>query len=243
MKVLLIVAILAAVAMANPMGEFAKFAQTELKAVAEARERLDFEEFKRTFGKTYASPEEHEKRFQIYRLNKFNIELRNKQKRTWTEAVNKFSDLTTEEFQQKHLGYVNTLKTPEPLTRTKSQLNKQMPQRVDWRESGAITAVKDQGSCGSCWAFTAVEMIESYAFLNGGSLMELSPQHMTSCVQNPDNCGGQGGCTGAIPQLAYTYAQLFGVNSEADYPYASGDFGLTGSCEYDNTKVCVHTSR
>ena len=68
----------------------------------------------------------------------------------------------------------------------------------------------------------AVEQIESYLAINGGDLLELSPQQLTSCSPNELQCGGSGGCQGSIASLAFTYAQLYGSALEADYPYLSG---------------------
>ena len=79
----------------------------------------------------------------------------------------------------------------------------------------------------------SVHQIESYVAINGGELTELSAQHITSCTPNPLKCGGMGGCQGSIPQLAYSYVQLFGLATEADYEYNSGSFGSTGSCDFD----------
>merc|ERR1711936_782862 len=110
---------------------------------------------------------------------------------------------------------------------------KDLPASVDWREKGAVTPVKNQGQCGSCWAFATTAMIESYAAIATGNLPVLSSQQVTSCTPNPLSCGGTGGCMGSIPQLAYTYIQLFGHASEDDYPYTSGSTTQTGDCMYD----------
>ena len=74
----------------------------------------------------------------------------------------------------------------------------------------------------------AVEQIESYLAINGGDLLELSPQQLTSCSPNELQCGGTGGCAGSIASLAFTYAQLFGSALEADYPYLSGERIMLG---------------
>merc|ERR1712244_174544 len=76
-----------------------------------------------------------------------------------------------------------------------------LPASVDWRDMGAITPVKDQGGCGSCWAFCTTEMIESYAAISTNNLPVLSAQQVTSCTPNTLSCGGTGGCMGSIPQL------------------------------------------
>merc|ERR1740129_1738614 len=102
---------------------------------------------------------------------------------------------------------------------------------------GAVSEVKNQGQCGSCWAFCTTEQIESYAAIETGTLPELSAQQVTACTPNPLSCGGTGGCYGSIPQLGYTYIQLFGHAAEADYPYTSGSTTETGDCMYDFTNT------
>jgi cathepsin L len=101
---------------------------------------------------------------------------------------------------------------------TVSKRAKDLPLEVDWRSQGVISDVKDQGRCGSCWAFAATETIESYAAIATGTLSNLSIQQMTSCTPNPLSCGGSGGCSGSIPQLGYNYIQLFGQASDENYP-------------------------
>merc|ERR1712080_106439 len=120
-----------------------------------------------------------------------------------------------------------------------TKTRKELPDSVDWRDKGVISDVKDQGSCGSCWAFAATETIEAYAAINhpSNTLVELSAQQITSCTPNPLHCGGTGGCQGSICQLAYNYIQLFGHVTEADYPYHAN----SGNCKYDfaNTQPAV----
>ena len=83
-----------------------------------------------------------------------------------------------------------------------------------------------------------VQNIESYIAINEDKLVELSAQQLTSCTPNELECGGTGGCQGSIPQLAWTYTQLFGITDEASMPYKSGNTGQTGTCDYDpSTKV------
>lgn len=96
-----------------------------------------------------------------------------------------------------------------------------------------ITHVKNQGQCGSCWAFATTELVESYAALATGSLLELSAQQVTSCSPNPLGCGGVGGCRGSIAQLGYSYLQLFGHTLEESWPYTSGTTTETGECSFD----------
>ena len=91
-----------------------------------------------------------------------------------------------------------------------------------WRRAGVVTAVKNQGGCGSCWAFAATEAVESAFALATGRLEVLSEQQVLDCTPNPLECGGDGGCTGGTPELAFArMAQLGGLASEWEYPYES----------------------
>ena len=124
-----------------------------------------------------------------------------------------------------------------PLSRSEIRLE-DLPAEVDWRKQGVISSVRDQGMCGSCWAFAASSTMASYAKLSDPAhpLVELSPQHLVSCTPNPLQCGGTGGCMGSVCPLAFTYASLFGVVAEEDYPYTSGDPWGDGDdevCKFD----------
>jgi cathepsin L len=94
-----------------------------------------------------------------------------------------------------------------------------LPKSVDWRF--AATPVKDQGACGSCWAFASVAALESYLYLNEGLLFSLSVQEVVSCAPNVKQCGGEGGCTGATSVQAYDYLKRVGVVQEWSFGYAS----------------------
>merc|ERR1712130_666974 len=107
---------------------------------------------------------------------------------------------------------------------------------VDWVSQGAVTPVKDQGRCGSCWAFSATAAIESYAKLAGQSLQVLSAQQINSCDKR------DGGCNGGNTETAYEYVKSAGgIESERDYPYTSGG-GSTGSCKFQSSKIAVTIS-
>eukprot|EP00932_Pfiesteria_piscicida_P018943 SRR837773.5784.p2 GENE.SRR837773.5784~~SRR837773.5784.p2 ORF type:complete len:316 (-),score=115.89 SRR837773.5784:192-1040(-) len=97
------------------------------------------------------------------------------------------------------------------------------PASVDWRTKGAVTKVKNQGGCGSCWAFAATETVESHYQIASGKLLTLAPQTYVNCVQNPDSCGGTGGCEGATAELAFNLTVTKGIATEADLPYAGAD--------------------
>jgi len=197
-------------------------------------DEVKWAQFKEEFGKQYHTRSEQQRRFNIFSENLKKYEEHNKSGASWNMAVNQFSDLTEAEFEAFHMGGYK--KTPVMATSNMEGLTvkraKDLPASVDWRDKGAVTPVKDQGGCGSCWAFCTTEMIESYAAISTNNLPVLSAQQVTSCTPNTLSCGGTGGCMGSIPQLGYTYLQLFGHVTEDDWPYTSGS-GATGDCEYD----------
>merc|ERR1712019_243495 len=103
-----------------------------------------------------------------------------------------------------------------------------VPDSKDWRgEDGVVSDVKDQGGCGSCWAFSAVETLESHlSIATGKASPKLSAQQIVSCSPNPQHCGGTGGCDGSTQPLAFAYTKTAGITTEADYPYTA----RTGTC-------------
>jgi len=145
-------------------------------------------------------------------------------------GVTKFSDLTPEEFKAMYLTYIPSNAS---VPRVNVVLDGEPDTVVDWRTKGAVTPVKDQGQCGSCWAFSATEAIESYSFLNDGKLISLSAQQITSCDKT------DGGCNGSNTETAYGYVhKAGGIETSADYPYTSGG-GATGTCKFVASKVAV----
>jgi len=145
-------------------------------------------------------------------------------------GVTQFSDLTPAEFKAMYLTY-RPINSTEP--RVNIQLDGAPATVVDWRTKGAVTDVKDQGQCGSCWAFSATEAIESYSFLHDGKLHSLSAQQITSCDKT------DGGCDGGNTETAYGYVhKAGGIETSADYPYTSGG-GSTGTCKFNAAKVAV----
>jgi len=102
---------------------------------------------------------------------------------------------------------------------------------VDWRNKGAVTPVKNQGQCGSCWTFSATGNMEGQWFLSGHTLVSLSEEELVQCATN-----GNYGCQGGWMDNAFDWvAQNGGIASEAQYPYTSGN-GVTGNCNEALTK-------
>jgi C1A family cysteine protease len=195
-----------------------------------------FARFTEEYGKQY-SDIEWSKRLGIFAQNLERINEQNRQHiLLGGEAVfgvTQFSDLTPEEFKAMYLNYIPSNST-QP--RVNVELDSAPATVVDWRTKGAVTEVKDQGQCGSCWAFSATEAIESYYFLSSGKLLELSPQQITSCDKV------DGGCNGGNTETAYQYVhKAGGIETSADYPYTSGG-GQTGTCKFNPAKVAVQVA-
>lgn len=160
---------------------------------------------------------------------------------TWRRGINEFADMTLEEFETsgkkgydrvmaRHSASFNWSKAWEQSTGVSHGSEKHdrldWPASLDWRDQGVVTPVKDQGDCGSCWAFATTENVESYAAMASDKLEVLSPQQLVTCAPNPLDCGGTGGCEGSIPEVAYQYVQLFGLTAESTLPYAAGKYSL-----------------
>merc|ERR1712156_1111953 len=132
-----------------------------LLALVECQQvRQQFDEFKVKFNKTYSSSNEEETRFEIFVSNLEELEL-TKTKASYSTGVTQFFDLTREEFRTFYLG---GMKRPNPgvLPRADAKASKKsLPTSMDWREHGVVSAVKNQGQCGSCWAFATTEMVTS----------------------------------------------------------------------------------
>ena len=138
--------------------------------------RQQFEEFKVKFNKTYCCSDEEESRFKIFTSNLEELELSRMAKGTrgYSTGVTQFADLTREEFKSFYLGGV---KRPNPgflpNKASAGSISKDLPTSVDWREKGVVSSVKNQGQCGSCWAFATTEMVESYAAIATGITIQL----------------------------------------------------------------------
>ena len=186
-----------------------------------------FTEFKQKYEKHYSGLDEELKRFNIFKSNVESIELHNSRGSSYSRGINKFTDLTEEEFKSTFLGLkqLPSSSVPRAAPRSSNTSIKDLPSSVNWVEAGAVTGVKDQGQCGSCWAFSLTSQVESYNFISTGDLVELSTQQVTSCTPNTLSCGGTGGCRGSVTQLGFNYLQLFGSVAEADWPYVSGTTG------------------
>ena len=149
----------------------------------------------------------------------------NSENGSFTLGHNQFSDWTQDEY-KKLLGYKKTnhlVKASRNATILKTE---DTPASVDWRETGAVNAVKDQGQCGSCWAFSATAAIEGAHFRATGQLVRLSEQQMVDCDHRSM------GCQGGLQETAMEYTKVHTQELEAVYPYTAKN----GHCEADSAK-------
>ncbi|XP_057450709.1 zingipain-2-like [Lotus japonicus] len=186
--------------------------------------RKRFESWRKQHDRRYENPEEWQVRFSIYQTNLEFIECINSQNNSYYLTDNKFADLTNEEFKSIYLGYGKTrLSSNAGAGLFRYHGHGDLPESVDWRKKGAVTGIKDQGTCGSCWAFSAVAAVEGIHQIKSGKLISLSEQELIDC----DVGNGNQGCAGGLMDTAFTFIKKNGgLTTERDYPYKGKD----GTC-------------
>jgi len=225
-----------------------------LLAVAPASANLHemWTKFKADHKKSYATAEEESERFAIFAQNMELAVRLTAEEKTATYGATRFADLTQAEFKRDFLGYNGQWKkfsnASEPLKKWEpectackrfpenAKLMTDLPSAYDWVDQGAVTDVKDQGYCGSCWSFGTTGDVEGVTYLAGGDLTPLSEQQLVSCDYRTNIQDGLNlGCNGGLQESAFNYLMNespYGLVSEATYPYSTTTYmGNTGSCE------------
>ncbi|CAL0318991.1 unnamed protein product [Lupinus luteus] len=202
-----------------------------------------FSTFKAKFGKSYATKEEHDYRFGVFKKNLLRAKSHQKLDPSAVHGVTKFSDLTHSEFRRQFLGLNKPLRLPNDAHKAPILPTNDLPTDFDWRDHGAVTPVKNQGSCGSCWSFSTTGALEGAHFLATGELVGLSEQQLVDCDHecDPEERGAcDSGCNGGLMNTAFEYAlKVGGLVSEKDYPYTGRD---RGACKFDKTKIAASVS-
>ncbi len=143
-------------------------------------------------------------------------------------ALNKFADLTNDEFKLKYAsGGFRETNQRFVAANTVIPPTDNLPDSIDWRNLGAVTPVKDELQCGACWIFTVTGLLEGFYFVNHGHLLSFSEQQVIECDQEDY------GCNGGFPSQAMKYVAKYGIETEEDYPYT----GTQGTCKYDHSKA------
>lgn len=176
----------------------------------------EFGNFIRDHDREYSTVEETLKRFKIFTENYNFIKEYNAKSNNVQLGINQFADLTREEIRSMYLNpkVSHDLGTPCTGTHHKSGDS----QEVDWRKKNAVTRVKNQGSCGSCWAFSAIGSVEGLHAIQSGSLVEYSEQELVDCSHKQNE-----GCNGGFMDYALDYIKDNGIAKESDYIYTARD--------------------
>ncbi|XP_033030354.1 cathepsin S [Lacerta agilis] len=188
-----------------------------------------WELWKKKYGKTYKNEKEEDGRRMTWERNLQFIMLHNLEHslglHSYELGMNHLGDMTSEEVTAMLTG----LKVPDSRMHNSTYYVSSLgvlPDTVDWREKGCVTDVKNQGSCGSCWAFSAVGALEGQLKLKTGKLVSLSAQNLVDCSSKYGNHG----CNGGYMEVAFQYIiGNKGIDSEASYPYEA----KVGTCHYD----------
>jgi C1A family cysteine protease len=194
------------------------------------------------FEKSYA-PEEFFYRFETFKANMDFVDAHNtKSNSSYTVGLNQFADMTTGEYKNIFLGYKPELRrgarhiTLGDLKKPGSP-NTYPSGSVDWSKNGAVTGVKNQGNCGSCWAFSTTGSSEGIIEIRHGTLTSLSEQQLVDCAGSYGNLG----CNGGLMDYAFQYMMANGLCTEAAYPYTSGTTGTKGTCASNKCTASANT--
>nr|CCA19507.1 cysteine protease family C01A putative [Albugo laibachii Nc14] len=216
------------------------FAQNRADGKTFKEYESDFVSWLKTHHLTFSDAFEYAKRLETYIANDIYILTHNLQESSFKLGHNAFSHLTNEEFRQRFNGFKAS---DDYLTKRLAQSNVasstnfqyiDLPESVDWVEKGAVTGVKNQGMCGSCWAFSTTGAIEGATFISSGKLVSLSEQELVDCDHNGDH-----GCNGGLMDHAFSWiSEHDGICSEEDYAYIHSQ-SLCRSCKPVVSPVAV----
>jgi cathepsin L len=200
----------------------------------------EWRDFKMKYNKNYPDTATEELRFFHFVQHWSSVKEQNRKyaegESSFSVALNKYSDLSPEEFdaQRKGLapmGDVSLEDLPQASLFLEPENVQTLPDKVDWRDHGYVTNVKDQGRCGACYAFAATGSLEGQTYRRHRRLVSLSEQQIVDCSSEFDNDG----CNGGLPHNCFLYIQYnHGIDTEKTYPYTGTD---TGTCAFKKEDV------
>lgn len=199
-----------------------------------------FTEWVEFFNIEFNSDEHFHDIYQKWQSNHKFIEEVNGKNLSYVLGHNQFSGMDSEDFRQ-YLGY-SGIPMERVFNKPDYELDITLSEEVDWVKKGAVTDVKDQGQCGSCWSFSTTGALEGAYFAKYGNLETFSEQQLVDC-DSFKNGGRDMGCNGGLMDNAFTWIEKNGgLCSEADYPYVSGETKTAGTCKktckvIENSKI------
>jgi len=201
-------------------------------ALTEKEYQSHFSSFVKKYEKRYT----HDQFFAKYNIFKANLDLINEHNsranQSYTLGVNEFADMTLSEFHSKMTGYNHRQMSKSARAAFAPKPFKgQLPSSVDWEAAGAVTPIKNQGQCGSCWAFSTTGSVEGITKIETGTLPDLSEQQLVDCSSSY----GNDGCNGGLMDYAFQYIEANGLCGEKAYPYQ----GVTGTCQSSNCDAVI----
>ncbi len=179
-----------------------------------------FQDFINTYNKTYYTVSEYNYKYNIFKYNVEYINYMNYLNNSYKLSINNYTDINHTEFTFDYNKYSldNKLFGDSIDCEVNHTLltihNSTIPDSVDWRQKGGVTTVKNQGNCGSCWAFSAVEAVEGLHAIRTNNLLNLSEQELIDCSEND-------GCNGGLMDSAFNYIINNGICALEEYPYAA----------------------
>ena len=193
----------------------------------------EFQQFLKTYTPSYCiNAAELTKRSEVFQNNMRRIKkIQQTEKGSARYGATRFADLTEDEFLAQYAMPQGVLKPDATMKQAPPMKTDSTPTSFDWRDHGVVTPVKNQGSCGSCWAFSTTGNIEGQWAIKKGKLVALSEQELVDC-DKVDH-----GCQGGLPSQAYKQIiSLGGLTGEATYPYTGRD----GTCHFSRSEAIVN---
>ncbi|XP_028985857.1 cathepsin K [Betta splendens] len=196
-----------------------------------------WEQWKVAHGREYNGLDEEGVRRAVWEKNMLLIQAHNQEAalglHSYELGMNHLGDMTSEEVAEKMTGLLLPLNPERSFTMDLDDKVSRLPKSVDYRKKGMVTSVKNQGSCGSCWAFSSAGALEGQLAKKTGQLVDLSPQNLVDCVEGNDGCGG------GYMTTAFDYVRVNGgIDSEAAYPYMGED----QPCRYNASGAAAQCS-